>query len=84
MQYHKDRQLRGFDTPLSFKPEEDIVSVWFISAFGHLARFRALEGKLSLTDIIAYWNNVGRVGTLVEFIQVMSAIDNIEHKRNKK
>ena len=75
--FYKERALNGFRTPLESQPKDDPFSIWFINAFADLAKFRDEAGKISLTDIVTYWEKVGSIGTLKEFINIISRLNKV-------
>ena len=68
----------GRKTPLDNEPRADEDTRWFLSAYSTLSRSRTYgmgSNPISLVDTVAYWENVGNIGPLDEFIAVMQGLD---------
>lgn len=61
------------------EPELDAEVVWFIQAFYQLGASRPLGygvlGSIPLSEMVVYWNHVGRIGPIDEFIDVIQMLD---------
>ncbi len=71
-------QQEGKKTPLDDQPEIDAYDQWFLQAFNRLANGRQVGMDycpLVVSEITKYWKDVERIGELIEFIDIMQALD---------
>ena len=70
--------MMGERTPLDDAPSADADTAWFVQAFSRLNRSRGGgmgPGPVALSEMCAYWREVGAIGPLDEFIDVIQALD---------
>ncbi len=61
-------------------PSIDIFAEWYVEKFYVLSNARTAgfaANPISLSDIVAYANNIVLIGSITEFISVIQELDNI-------
>ena len=78
IKFYQRMQQNGEKTPLDDMPTLTHDESWFLEAFHRLSKCSQVGmdyGPLVLSEIISYWEYVGNICPLDEFIDMIQALD---------
>lgn len=81
--FFEDLQSKKIKTPLDEEPESDVITSWYVNAVASLFSMVG-EYKASPSDVLAFLEMYGNIGTPSQFVECMHTAAAVYEKLSKE